>query len=238
MENQQTYLGCAHFPAEAPPPCRTVGALDRLENWRAGGTATAVVMAALLPCAISLHMRYPVAIAAALLTAGVLALGCHLSRESRLRTLLIYAEFEHLPALARKRRRLISPSRRRTLARELRQTACPQPPCSLERWSTSLPCTVTPLADRVVAVRHHLLAAARALEADKDPDPVAVALIRELLRDGASPLYNPNVPVADLHATLNRATFAITLDSMRTHDPVLASVPNQRVHDEAEENEP
>ncbi len=70
-----------------------------------------------------------------------------------------------------------------------------------------------PLADRVATIRSRLLDTANALEANDDPDPACVALIRELLRDGASPLYNPNLPVGDLLATLNRANAGITLGS-------------------------
>jgi hypothetical protein len=204
MATQQTYLGYARFPAEAPPTRRALETLDRLANWRAGSAATSAVMAALLPFAAAYHMRYPVAIAAALLAAALLALASHLARETRLTALLIYPEFAHLPALARKRRQLTSPRTRRALARALRQTAaCTEPPCWLDRCTTPLRCTVPPLADRVEAVRPDLLHAATALERNHDPDPASVALVRELLSADASPLYNPNTPATDLQATLD-----------------------------------
>ena len=38
----------------------------------------------------------------------------------------------------------------------------------------------------------------------REPDPACVALVRELLRDGASPLYNANLPPACLRWTLAR----------------------------------
>jgi hypothetical protein len=202
---QRTYPRSGRFPEQAPPTRSTVESLDRLENWRAGSAATSVVTAALLPVAVALHMRYA-AVAAALLAAALLALGSHFAREVRLTALMIYPEFAHLPALARKRRRLISPRSRRALARDLRQTvACPQPPVWRGRSAVPLGCTVQPLSDRVAAVRADLLHAATELEANHDPDPTGVALIRELLRDGASPLYNPNMPPADLHTAIDRA---------------------------------
>lgn len=216
MATQPTYFGYAHFPAEAPPPRRTIEALERLENWQAGSIATTAVTAALLPLSIAFHMRYPLAIAAALLTAAFLALGAHIAREMRLTTLLIYPEFANLPALTGKRRRLIRPSSRRTLARELRQAACPQAPRWLDHRKIPSPCSVLPLAHRVAVVRSQLLDTAAALESNHDPDPACVALIRELLRDGASPLYNPNAPAADLCTALKRATAGIALDSTQT----------------------
>jgi hypothetical protein len=219
MATQGLYFGYGHFPSEAPPTQRTLAALDRLENWRAGSLATAVLTAGLLPLSIAFQMRYPVAIACAFVAAALLALLSHVAREIRLTTLLIYPEFAHLPALTRKRRRLISHRSRRTLAREVRRTACPRPSCWLDRCTPPLRCTVLPLPDRVAAVRFQLLETADALEGNHDPDPACVALIRELLRDGASPLYNPNVPLADLRTTLNRANTGITRE-FHANDPV------------------
>jgi len=55
-----------------------------------------------------------------------------------------------------------------------------------------------------------LLELANALEQTRTPDPAIVALIRELLTDGTSPLYNPNLPATDLQTTLTRARAGIT----------------------------
>jgi hypothetical protein len=98
----------------------------------------------------------------------------------------------------RKRRRLVSARHCRALAHELRRTATPtRPPSRFD---------IAPvLCDRVAAVRDELLDVVTALERGHDPDPGCVALIHELLRDGASPLYKPSVPAADLHAALRRA---------------------------------
>jgi hypothetical protein len=159
-------------------------------------------MAALLPFAVAWHVSYLVAIAASLISALTLALGCHAVREQRLRTLATFPEFAQLPDLAGTRRRLVSPRNRRALANWLRQTAAPtQPP---RRFDC---CPVLP--DRVAAVRAELLTLADALEHSTDPDPASVALIHELLADACSPLYNPNAPADDLHATLTRASTAI-----------------------------
>jgi hypothetical protein len=76
------------------------------------------------------------------------------------------------------------------LARELQQAACST--CRPSRRGASA--VVPVLHDRVLEV-------AIALEHAQDADPSCVALIQELLRDGASPLYNLNVRADRLHAT-------------------------------------
>jgi hypothetical protein len=184
-------------------------------------------MAALLPFAVALHMRHLLAIAAALLAAALLALVSHLARETRLTALLIYPQFAHLSALARKRRQLTSPRSRRALSRALRQTAAStEPPSWLDRCTVPLRCTVPPLGDRVEAVRSELLHAATALERNHDPNPASVALIRELLSAGASPLYNPNTPSPTCEqpsTTSAPASDAFTGRGARLPWPVLAS---------------
>jgi hypothetical protein len=103
----------------------------------------------------------------------------------------------------RKQARLQSSRTRRALAAGLRRTADPiQPPRRFD------PCPV--LADRAAAVRDQLLELANALEQTTTPDPACVALIRELLTNGTSPLYNPNLPARDLQTTLTRARAGIT----------------------------
>src|ERR1700677_2796313 len=109
-----------------------------------------------------------------------------------------YADLARLPELVGKRRRLVSSRNRRRLAEGLRRTAAAeQPP---RRFDC---CPV--LTDRVAGVRYELLLLADTLEHCTDPDPASVALISELLTSGCSPLYNANVPVAELDATLARA---------------------------------
>jgi hypothetical protein len=98
----------------------------------------------------------------------------------------------------RRRRRLVSARHRRALAQGLRRTATPtQPPTRFDV------CPI--LLDRVAPLRPELLQIAAALERTHDPDPISVALIHELLKDGCSPLYNRNVPASDLRAVLRRA---------------------------------
>ena len=59
-------------------------------------------------------------------------------------------------------------------------------------------------------MRAELLELANALEQTQTPDPACVALLRELLTNGTSPLYNPNLPASDLRATLACASAGIT----------------------------
>ena len=123
-------------------------------------------------------------------------------RERRLQALAAIPALAQLPGLTGKRRRLVSARNRRKLADGLRRTAsAEQPP---RRFDC---CPV--LADRVAGVRYELLLLADALEHSSAPDPSSVALIRELLTSGCSPLYNANVPAEDLHATLTRASAQI-----------------------------
>jgi hypothetical protein len=57
---------------------------------------------------------------------------------------------------------------------------------------------------RVAAVRTDLLEIAATLERAQDPDQACVATLRELLANGCdSPLYNPDVHVSELRATLH-----------------------------------
>jgi len=203
MPPKRTYGARANLPPQQSPERQTAqSSLGMLREWRQASVATAIVMAALLPFAITWHVTYLVAIAAALISAVTLALFCHAVREQRLTTLAIFPELAQLPDLAGKRRRLVSPGNRRALANWLRHTAAPiQPP---RRFDC---CPV--LSDRVAAVRPELLKLADALEQSPHADPASVALLHELLADGCSPLYNPNVPADRLHATLTRASAGI-----------------------------
>jgi hypothetical protein len=57
---------------------------------------------------------------------------------------------------------------------------------------------------RVAAVRPDLLEIAAMLEHTQAPNPVCLATLSDLLTNGRdSPFYNPRVPVAELHTTLD-----------------------------------
>jgi hypothetical protein len=187
---------------EPPERDNAPSGLDLLDAWRRGSAATAVVMAALLPFAVAWHVTYLVAVAASLAGALTLAAGCHIARELRLNALIIFPEFAELPELAGKRRRLVRPRNRRALAASLRRTVARKQPA--RRFDC---CPVLP--DRVAAVRPALLRLASALERNPEPDPASVALIRELLKDGCGPLYNPNVPADELGRAITRASAGI-----------------------------
>jgi hypothetical protein len=55
---------------------------------------------------------------------------------------------------------------------------------------------------RAAAVRNELIELAALIERTEAPDPLFVAALRDLLRDGGSALYNPAVPAAELHKTI------------------------------------
>jgi hypothetical protein len=57
---------------------------------------------------------------------------------------------------------------------------------------------------RAAAVRADLLEIAAALERTPTPDPACIATLHKLLSNGCnSPLYNPRIPMSELHATLD-----------------------------------
>lgn len=190
-------------PSRAAPDRDTAERrLALLANWRAGALATAIVTAGLLPFAIAWRDNYLIAIGASIILAAILALGTHVVRRRRVAAMALSSELVGLADLAAERRKLQSPRTRRALAAGLRRTADPiQPPRRLD------PCPV--LVDRVAPIRDELLELANRLEQTQAPDPASVALIRELLTNGTSPLYNPNLPADDLHTTLTRASAAI-----------------------------
>ena len=100
----------------------------------------------------------------------------------------------------RRRARLVSPRHRRALARMLRGIAKDAvDPNPLRRPLDVL------LHYRAAAVRTDLLEIAALLERAQDPDPSCVAALRQLVRDGASPLYDPAVHVSELHTALHYA---------------------------------
>jgi hypothetical protein len=103
----------------------------------------------------------------------------------------------------RERRKLaapVSPRSRRTLARQLRRTAE-----DVRNPRSRGPTHRLVLHYRVAAVRSDLLEIAALLEHAHDPDPECLTALRDLLRDAASPLYDPAVDPAQLSATLDHA---------------------------------
>jgi hypothetical protein len=204
MPSQFTDAARVSFPPQPPSDQATVrSSLDRLDNWRCGSAATAIVMVVLLPLAVIWHANEFVAIATCAILAAALAVACHVTRGRRLATLAMFPQFARLPALAGTRRRLLRPRNRRRLAGWLRQTALTtQPP------HRSDCCPV--LVDRVAAVRSELLELADSLQHSPEVDPASIALLQELLANGCcSPLYNPNVRAEELHATLTRVRAGI-----------------------------
>jgi hypothetical protein len=180
--------------------------LALLTNWRSGVFATATVMAGLLPLAIAWRDSYVIAISTSIIFAGIVAIGTHVARRRRLQAMALWPELFRLPDLAVERRRLQSARTRRALGAGLRRTA--QPIQSPGRFD---PCPV--LVDRVAPIRNELLKLANDLEQTQTPNPACVALIRELLTNGSSPLYNRNLPAADLYRNLASARAGITAQS-------------------------
>jgi hypothetical protein len=92
-----------------------------------------------------------------------------------------------------------TPRKRRRLARGLRRTANRRPPRDPAGRRRELL-----LCHRVAAVRGDLLEIADLLDCTQDTDPRCVAELQELLMNGCeSPLYNPDVHISELRATLH-----------------------------------
>jgi hypothetical protein len=192
------------FPSRsAPDPETAQRRLALLTSWQTGAAATTIVVTGLLPFAIAWRVSYLIAIAASSILAAILAISAHVARRRRLATMALSPKLVQLPDLEPERKRLQTARTRRALAAGLRRTADPiQPSRRLD------PCPV--LVDRVAAARAQLLELANDLEQTQTPDPACVAVLRELLTNGSSPLYNPNVPADDLHTTLARARAGLT----------------------------
>ncbi|HEX4011555.1 MAG TPA: hypothetical protein VHX62_16155 [Solirubrobacteraceae bacterium] len=104
-----------------------------------------------------------------------------------------------LPIRERWRRRRAE-RRRRVIVQWLRRTANrADEPDPIARRRQPL------LQYRAAAVRGELLEIATALERAQNPSPASVATLRELLANGCdSPLYNPDIHVSELRATLSQ----------------------------------
>src|ERR1700761_9090768 len=161
--------------------------LALLTNWSTGALATGIAMAVLLPFAIAWRDSYLTAVAASIIIGAILTVSVYIARRRSLATMALSPELVGLADLGPERQRLQSLRTRHALAAGLRRTADPnQPPTRFD------PCPV--LVDRAQAVRTELLELADTLEQTHTPNPASVALLRELLTNGASSLYNPNIP--------------------------------------------
>ena len=116
---------------------------------------------------------------------------------------------------ARTRARRVSARHRRMLARWLRRTASHTPePDPVRRRRELLLC------DRVAAVRAELHEVALMLEHADDPDPTCVAALHRLLSDGCgSPLYNPDLHISELRATLYYLRSALSRSTIGLEQP-------------------
>ncbi len=97
-----------------------------------------------------------------------------------------------------RRREWTAAHRRRVLVRWVRRTAnrAPQPDPIARRLQPLL-------CYRAAAVRSELLEIAAILERAHYPDPASIAVLHKLLANGCdSPLYNPEIHVSELRATL------------------------------------
>jgi hypothetical protein len=105
----------------------------------------------------------------------------------------------HAHRSARAQARLTSARNRRILAQWLRRTANHN-----ERLRPRTRTREALLDYRAAAVRTDLLEIAALLEHTNNPDPASVAALQDLLANGCdSPLYNADIHISELHATLH-----------------------------------
>jgi hypothetical protein len=86
------------------------------------------------------------------------------------------------------------------------------------------------LRNRAALVRPQLLEVAAALERVAEPDPDTLRTLRWLLTDGcASPLFNSDVPTAELTAALDRAWVQLEAEDSTVRAPIGVWVAPARV---------
>jgi hypothetical protein len=86
------------------------------------------------------------------------------------------------------------------------------------------------LRNRAALVRPQLLEVAAALERVAEPDPDTLGTLRWLLTDGcASPLFNSDVPTAELIATLDRVWVQLEAEDSTLRAPIGVWVAPARV---------
>jgi hypothetical protein len=106
--------------------------------------------------------------------------------------------------------------RRRVIVHWLRRTASrTEEPHPITRRRQPL------LHYRAAVVQTELLEIAAALERAQNPAPAAVATLHELLANGCdSPLYNADIHVSELHATLHYIRVALGDDDARSPEAI------------------
>jgi hypothetical protein len=187
------------FPTRGTPDCDAAERrLALLSNWRHGVFATAIVVAGLLPLAIAWRDSYVFAIGPSIVFGASLAISTHIARRRRLQTLAPRPKLVQRSDLVAERRRLQSTCTRRALAAGLRRTADPIQP--RRRFD---PCPVP--VERVAPIRNELLKLANDIAERQVPGPAFLTRIGEIPTYGSSPLYNPNLPAANLYQNLASA---------------------------------
>ena len=172
--------------------------LARLAAWRGGSLAAGTAMVALAVAGV----LAPAAGAVAAGTAVVLWSGAAVAGQVLLDELALRDDLADLPEVARARRRLVDPKRRREIARALRSIAVQR--------RVSRHDVVPVLVGRLGPVRGELLAVAEELEHARALDPRTMAEITGLISDGArSPLLNATVPEPELAVALRRIRFRL-----------------------------
>lgn len=188
-----------------PTPADAARRLTNAAAWQWGAVFAGAAVAVL---ALAGALQ-PSAAGVAAITAALLSGGAWAARQTLLDDFAMRDELAEIPEVARARRRLVEPKRRREIADALRRIA------TTGRVSRH---DVAPLViERLPPVRAELLALAEELERAPALDPRTVAEIAGLVTDGArSPLLNRAVPESELAVTLHRIRFRLALgDDLR-----------------------
>jgi hypothetical protein len=191
-------------PAAWRRPAATDAArLAALGAWRRG-TRIALGLA---PSGAVAGLLRPVAAAATLGAAVLLAAVVERAARAARYACALHPELRGLPEVAAERARLAGPVHRGRLAAELRRTAGRLPRSGPERRMSPYP------PERLAAARAGLLELADAVEGADGADPAVLDDVRTLLRDGTrSPLLNVDMPAGELPAAIRRARFRLATD--------------------------
>jgi len=197
----------ADFPGPAPEPGPAAERIVRLKDRGREGAECAMVLVPLLVATIVWHPPFIAPIGAGLLGALVVAVLSQVLLTDLLDEYAMYPCMSRQPDVAERQRRLVEPNQLRELALVLRKLTD-------ERTGTVRGAGVEDLVirARVRAVRPRLLHVADALERERGADPVAVARLWMLLRNGvASPLYNTTLAADELDVILRQALWGIDI---------------------------
>jgi hypothetical protein len=200
----------ADFPGEPPKLAHAEARIATLKRRRRDSLEAALVLSVAIVLAILWSQTTVAALLAGLVAALASAGLAHMTLSDLVAECALFAGMGSLPDVARRQSQLVAPERRHQLAVSLRKLADDRAPTAVAGWPGS-PQVWIPR--RVTAARTRLLDLAWTLDRAERADPIAVARLEKLLRDGIfSPLYNPTVPAEELDVILRQLRWRLVIE--------------------------